>query len=103
VPNGEDLIVDSGHLEFQVTKPKIKWGTYFQNLFRPKFGGGFESYSGEEPSVVAKNSHGETRVIAVFKSLQEAKDGAAAIESAFQMLGAAAWCEQYGVPPGFVS
>lgn len=95
--------MDPGQLQFQVTKPKIKWGTYFQNFFRPKFGGGFESYSGGRPSVVATNSNGQTRVIAVFKSLEEANDGAQAIETAFQTLGTAAWCKQYNVPVDFVS
>ena len=93
----------SGQLEFQIAKPKIKWGTYFQNLFRPKFGGGFESYSGREPSVVAQNADGEKRVIAVFKNLQEAEEGATVIESDFKTLGTAAWCEQYDVPLHFIS
>jgi hypothetical protein len=84
--------VNTGQLEFQVAKPRIKWGTYFQDLFRPKFGGGFESYSGKEPSVVA-----------VFRSLQEAEEGATVIENDFKTLGVAAWCERYDVPLNFVS
>ena len=95
--------MESGQLRFQATKPKINWGTYFQNLFRPKFGGGFEDYADRGPSVVAENSHGEKRVVAVFKTSEEAKQGAASIEGDFERLGAAAWCERYEVPPEFVS
>ncbi len=95
--------MNSGQLEFQIAKPKIKWGTYFQDLFRPKFGGGFESYSGKEPSVVAQNALGEKRVIAVFKNLQEAEEGVTVIESDFKALGPAAWCERYDVPLDFIS
>jgi CRISPR/Cas system CMR-associated protein Cmr5 small subunit len=95
--------VNTGQLEFQVVKPRIKWGTYFQDLFRPKFGGGFESYSGKEPSVVAQNASGENRVIAVFRSLQEAVEAATVIENDFKTLGVAAWCERYDVPLNFVS
>ena len=69
---------------------------------RPKFGGGFDDYSGRGPSVVAENAAGEKRVIAVAKNLQEAKDTAAVIESDFEKLGPAVWCERYGVPPSFV-
>jgi hypothetical protein len=95
--------VNSVQLQFQITKAKIKWGTYFQDLFRPKFGGGFDSYSGRGPSVVARNAKSEKRVIAVFKDLQDAKNGAAVIESDFKRLGPVAWCERYNVPTDFVS
>lgn len=88
-------------LRFKATKPKVSWSTYFQNLFRPKFGGGFENYS-DGPSVVAENARGETRVIATFKNFQEAKAGALALESDFKTLGVSAWCERNGVPPEFV-
>jgi hypothetical protein len=101
--------MDSGQLDFRVVKPKISWGTYFQDLLKPRFGGGaseslgFESYSGRDPSVIAENSSGETRVIAVVKKFQEARDKAAKIESDFRTLGAATCCERYNVPPEFVS
>ena len=95
--------MNSGQLEFHVAKPKIKWGTYFQDLFRPKFGGAFQSYSGKEPSVVAQNASGEKRVIAVFTNIQEAEEGATVIENDFKTLGTAAWCERYDVPVNFVS
>ena len=95
--------VDSGQLQFQATKAKINWRTYFLDMFRPKFGGGFQSYSGQGPSVLAQNSNGEKRVIAVFKDFHEAKDKALVIENDFKTLGAAAWCERYDVPPDFVS
>ena len=98
-------------LQFSVVKSKINWGTYFRNLMKPMFGGaasessvvGFESYSGRGPSVVAKNSRGETRVVAVFKSPQEAKNQAAVIEQDFKSLARDVWCERYGVPPDFIS
>jgi hypothetical protein len=96
-------VFPSGTLRFQVTKPKIKWGAYFVDTMRPKFGGGFEDYSGQGPSVVAQNSEGDERVIAVCKKLKEAKDKAAVIESDFKTLGAGAWCERYGVPRDFVT
>jgi hypothetical protein len=98
-------------LQFSVVKSKINWGTYFRDLMKPMFGGaasesatvGFESYSGKGPSVVAKNSRGETRVIAVFKKPQEAKDQAAVIEQDFNSLTRDVWCERYDVPLDFIS
>jgi hypothetical protein len=95
--------VEPGTLRFGVEKGKIRWGTYFRDLMRPRFGGGFESYSGGGSSVVAQNSHGEKHVIAVFKTLQQAKDNAVIVESDFRTLGATAWCERYNVPLSFVS
>ena len=82
---------------------KINWSTYFIDTMRPKFGGGLEDYSGTRPSVVAGNSEGTERVIAVCKKLKEAMEKALAIESDFGALGAAAWCQRYGVPQGFVN
>ena len=101
--------MDTGQLEFRVVTPKISWGRYLQDLLKPRFGGaasdslGFERYSGREPAVVAENSSGETRVVAVFSRLQEARDQVSTIESDFKTLGAAVWCERYDVPPAFVS
>jgi hypothetical protein len=75
---------------------------------KPKFAGAasdstsFESYSGRGPSVVVYNSAGQKRVILVTRKMQEAKDRAVIIENDFKALGAAAWCERYGVPPSFV-
>jgi hypothetical protein len=97
------VAMESGSLRFEVEKAKISWGTYVRDLMRPKFGGGFESYSGSGPSVVAENAKGEKRVIAICKKLQDAKDRAVVIESDFNTLGVAAWCERYDVPPSFVS
>jgi hypothetical protein len=107
---GEDHHV-AGMLQFSVVKAKINWGTYFRDLMKPMFGGaasessavGFEGYSGSGPSVVAKNSRGETRVIAVFKKTQEAKEKAAAIEQDFNSLARDVWCERYDVPLDFIS
>jgi hypothetical protein len=95
--------VPSGTLQFHVTKSKINWRTYFMDTMRPKFGGGFEDYSGKGPSVVAENSKGETRVLAVCTKPKEAEATAATMEGDFRTLGPAAWCERYGVPPDFVS
>ena len=95
--------MDPGQLRFEVTKAKISWGTYFRDQMRPKFGGGFEDYSGPGPSVVAENAEGEKRVVAVTKKLQEAKDKAVVMENDFKTLGPAAWCERYDVPPSFLS
>jgi hypothetical protein len=61
--------MEAGELQFEVAKSKINWGTYFQDLMKPKFGSaasqsaGFEGYSGRGPSVVACNSAGERRVV----------------------------------------
>jgi hypothetical protein len=95
--------VDPGQLRFEVTKSKISWGTYFRDLMRPKFGGGFEDYSGRGPSVVAENAAGEKRVVAVTKKRQEAEEKAVVIENDFTALGSAVWCERYDVPLSFVS
>jgi hypothetical protein len=81
----------------------MSWGTYLQDLMRPKFGGGFTSYSGRGPAVIAENATGERRVVAVTKKLQEARDQATVIERDFETLGAAQWCERYDVPPSFVT
>ena len=41
-------MMDVGTLRFEVTKAKVSWGTYFQDLVRPKFGGGFKSTRAED-------------------------------------------------------
>lgn len=95
--------MDRGQLRFEVTKSKISWGTYLQDLMKPKFGGGFEDYSGRGPTVVAENWAGEKRVVAVTKKRQDAQDKADVIERDFQTLGPSAWCERYDVPSSFVT
>jgi hypothetical protein len=95
--------LQDGVLRFEVTKPKINWRTYFGDLMRPKFGGGFEDYSRGSPAVIAENARGDRRVIAVLETQQDAKSKAAVIESDLETLGVAAWCERYGVPPDFVT
>jgi hypothetical protein len=60
-------------------------------LIQPKFGGDFQDYSERSPGLVAENSDGVTRVIAVFKSQRDAKDKAGVIESDLETLGPAAW------------
>jgi hypothetical protein len=96
-------LIDPRTLRFEVTNQKISWGTYLQDLMRPKFGGGFKSYSGRGPSVVAENERGERRVIETTKSIKEARDRMAGIEQDFKTLSAAEWCDRYDVPASFVA
>lgn len=102
-PMGQDVAVEPGTLRFEVEKARISWGAYLRDMMRPKFGGGFESYSGNGPSVIAENASGEKQVIAPCKNIKDARDKALVVESDFKTLGAAAWCERYDVPPSFVS
>jgi hypothetical protein len=95
--------VEPGPLRFEIEKAKMNWGAYLRDLMRPRFGGGFERYSGGGPSVVAVNGIGERRVIAVCRNVHEAKDKAAVVESELTSLGAVAWSERYGVPQAFLS
>jgi hypothetical protein len=96
-------VADPGQLEFSAVKSKIKWSTYFQNMFRPKFGGGFADYSAGGPTVVADNSHGQRRVIATAKTMEEASQRAGEIEEEFKTLDLASWCERYSVPQSFIT
>jgi hypothetical protein len=41
-------VIDAGTLRFEVTKAEASWGTYFQDLMRPKFGGDFKRCAGED-------------------------------------------------------
>jgi len=95
----------TGPLTFGIEKAKIKWGTYLQDVIRPRgsASGQFQSYSGRGPSVVARNVHGEKRIIEATKTAKDARDRAAAIEEDYKTLGAAEWCELYDVPVSFVS
>lgn len=97
----DEVVAEPGQLDFSVSRSKVKWATYFQDLLRPKFGGGFESYSGRGPAVVAENSRGEKRVVAVTKKMNEAEEKALIIEREFQTLPRATWCERYDVPESF--
>ncbi len=99
----QDVAVDDAALRFEVSKAKISWGTYFQDLMRPAFGGGFKSYTGRGPSVVAENRAGERRVVEVAKTMEEAKERAATIEQDFKTFSTSEWCERYDVPASFVS
>ena len=94
-------------LRFEVTaaiKNKFSFKTYFRDMFRPKFGGGFEPYSsGRGPSVLAKNPSGEERVIEVTKTMEEAQQRAATIEGDYRMLSTDDWCSKYNVPASFVA
>lgn len=96
-------VMDTATLRFEATKAKLSWGTYFQDLMRPKFGGGFKSYSGRGPSVVAENRTGERRVVEVTKTMKEAQDRAATIEQDFKTLSTSEWCERYEVPSSFMT
>jgi hypothetical protein len=99
----QDVVMDDGGLRFEVSKAKISWGTYFQDLMRPAFGGGFKSYAGRGPSVVAENRTGERRVVEVAKTMKEAEERAATIELDFKTLSTSEWCDRYDVPASFVS
>jgi hypothetical protein len=95
--------VDGGTLRFEISKPKISWGTYFQDLIRPKFGGGFKSYSGAGPSIVAENGTGEKHVVEVATTMKEAENRVAIIEQDFDALSLSEWCARYDVPVAFVT
>ncbi|MGO9457984.1 MAG: hypothetical protein ACLP62_13215 [Acidimicrobiales bacterium] len=97
----------AAELRFEVTaatKRKFALSTFFQNMFRPRFGGGFAPYStGRGPSVVADNQRGERIVVAVVSTLEEARERAAAIEGDYRKLSPEDWCTKYNVPVSFVS
>ena len=95
--------MEAGSLQFRVEKAKVNWSTYFQDMFRPKFGGGFKSYSGKGPSIVVENQTGEKRVVEMTNTVKEARDRAATIEQDFKKLSTPEWCERYGIPVSFVS
>jgi hypothetical protein len=92
-------------LKFAVEKPKIKWGSYLQDMMRTRGSASsqFQDYSGSGPSVVVQNESGEKRVLQVTKNVKEARDRAAAIENDYKSLGLAQWCERYDVPVAFAS
>ncbi len=92
-------------LKVVVEKPKIKWGTYFQDMMRTRGSASsqFQDYSRSGPSVVVQNASGEKRVLQATKNVKEARDRAAAIENDYKSLGLAQWCERYDVPVSFVS
>jgi hypothetical protein len=98
--------MDAAELRFEVTqatKEKFSFGTYFQNMFRPVFGGGFRPYSSARgPSVVAENMRGEKLVVDVTKTMEEAQGRAAVIEADFRRLSTEDWCSKYHVPVSFV-
>ncbi len=101
------VAVEAGGLRFQVTeaiKGKLSWRTYFQDKFRPAFGGGFKSYSSARgPSVVATNVRGDECVIDVTNTMEEAQERAAAIEGDYDRMSTEDWCSKYNVPLSFVS
>ncbi len=94
-------------LRFEVTagtKRKFALSTFFQNMFRPRFGGGFAPYTtGTGPSVVADNQRGERLVVAVTSTMEEARERAAIIEGDYRKLSPQEWCTRYDVPASFVS
>jgi hypothetical protein len=94
----------AGSLRFEVTKPKINWGTFFQDWMRSGTAGNsrFDDYSGQRPAVVVENAAGEKRVLEVTKTVKAARDRAAIIERDFDTLDTAQWCERYDVPDSFV-
>jgi hypothetical protein len=58
----------------------------------------FKDYSGRGPSVVVQNAFGEKQVLAVTKTVKQARNRVAAVEQDYKALSAAQWCERYGVP-----
>jgi hypothetical protein len=94
-------------LRFEVTdaiKGNFSLKTYFRDMFRPKFGGGFTPYSsGRGPAVLGKNQRGEECVIEVTKTIGEAQQRAATIEGDYRMLSTQDWCSKYNVPLSFVT
>jgi hypothetical protein len=94
-------------LRFEVTdaiKDNFSLKTYFRDMFRPKFGGGFTPYSsGRGPAVLAKNPRGEECVIEVTKTIGEAQQRAVTIEGDYHMLSMQDWCSKYNIPVSFVS
>jgi hypothetical protein len=94
-------------LRFEVAgaiKDNFSLKTYFRNMFRPRFGGGFESYtSGRGPSVLAKNSRGEECAVEVTKTMEEAQQRATIVEGDYRMLSTEDWCSKYNVPVSFAS
>jgi hypothetical protein len=106
VPTHQDAVVGASQLRIGVEKAKINWGTFFQDMMRSGRGAAssqFESYSGRGPSVVVQNAQGEKWILAVTKTVHEARERAAAIEKDLETLGTAPWCERYNVPVAFVS
>ena len=101
------LPMSAAELRFEVTdatKGHISFKTYFRDMFRPKFGGGFTPYSsGRGPAVLAKNPRGEECVIEVTNTMGEARQRAATIEEDYRMLSPQDWCSKYNVPVSFVS
>lgn len=99
--------MSSAELRFEVAeavKDNFSFKTYFRDMFRPKFGGGFKPYSsGRGPSVLAKNSAGEAYVIEVTKTIEEARQRAATIQGDYRMLSTQEWCSKYDVPASFVA
>ncbi len=97
----------AAELRFEVvaaTKRKFALSTFFQDMFRPRFGGGFAPYSsGRGPSVVAENQRAERVVVAVTSSMEEARERAAVIEGDYRRLPPEDWCTRYDVPVSFVS
>ena len=95
----------AGNLRFEVTKAKINWGTFFQDMIRGGTAGNsrFDNYSGGGPSVVAQNACGEKWVLEVTRDLKDARERAATIERDFTTLSTENWSERYNVPVSFVA
>jgi hypothetical protein len=105
LPNGQNVAVEPGTLGFGVERAKINWGTFFQDMIRPRESAStqFQNYSGRGPSVVVQNATGEKRVLEVVKTMKLARERAAAVENDFNTLTPAQWCGRYDVPISFLS
>jgi hypothetical protein len=95
----------AGNLRFAVTKAKVNWAMFFQDMIRGGTAGNscFDNYSGRGPSEGAQNALGDKRVLVLTKNLKDARGRAATIERDFTTLSTENWCERYNVPVSFVA
>jgi len=105
----QDIGVEADTLQFGIEKAKVKWGAFIHNMGLGRtmsantMNGRYDPTSGPGPTVVVQNANGEKRVLAVTKTVKEARDRLAATEKDFKTLNTAQWCERYDVPLSFVS
>lgn len=103
--SGQDSQMEAGALRFEVYKPKINWGALFRDAERasPATAGRWENYSDGRPGIVAFNSTGDGLLVEATNTVKEARRRIVTIEQDFKTLGAAQWCERYGIPESFAS
>jgi hypothetical protein len=103
-PVGQDVVVDTGTLRFDVERTRVSFGAILRDGFlgRTSTSGRYENPV-KGPSVVVQNVNGERRVLEVTKTMKQARERVNVVENDFKMLTAAQWCERYDVPVSFVS